>query len=72
MTPARLPGSHALGETLAYYRDLVTTMEENGMAWANWEYKGDFGLFEWHGAKLTTGAPDLELVDALLSGLKRK
>jgi len=59
-------------DRLAYYRDLVTTMEENGMAWANWEYKGDFGLFEWHGAKLTTGAPDLELVDALLSGLKRK
>ena len=59
-------------DRLAYYRDFVTTMEENGMAWANWEYKGDFGLFEWHGAKLTTGAPDLELIDVLLSGLKKK
>jgi endoglucanase len=59
-------------ERLAYYRDFVTVMEANGMAWANWEYKGDFGLFEWHGAKLTTGAPDMELVDALLSGMKGK
>lgn len=57
-------------DRLAYYRDLVTTMEANGMAWANWEYKGDFGLFEWHGPNTTTGAPDTELIDALLSGLR--
>ena len=59
-------------ERLAYYRDFVGTMESSGMAWAAWEYKGDFGIFEWHGEKLTTGAPDMELIDALLSGLKKK
>jgi len=59
-------------DRLAYYRDFITTMEDNGMAWANWEYKGDFGLFEWHGEKTMTGAPDVELIDALLSGLKTK
>jgi len=58
-------------DRLAYYRDLVSTMEAHGMAWANWEYKGDFGLLEWHGPKLSTGAPDNELIDALLAGAKR-
>lgn len=59
-------------DRLAYYRDIVGVMESNGMAWANWEYKGDFGIFEWHGAKLLTGAPDMEMIDALLSGLKKQ
>jgi endoglucanase len=58
-------------ERLAYYRDLVTTMESNGMAWANWEYKGDFGIFEWHGEKVTVGAPDMEFIDVLLAGAKK-
>lgn len=51
---------------LAYYRDIVSVFEEHGVAWANWEYKGDFGIFEWHGANQTTGAPDYGLIDALL------
>ena len=59
-------------DRLAYYRDIVTTMEANGLAWANWEYKGDFGILEWHGINTTTGAPDLELIDALLAGAKVK
>lgn len=55
-------------DRLAYYRDFVSTLEQNGMAWANWEYKGDFGIFEWHGQKGLTGAPDIELIDLLLAG----
>ncbi|MFT3780455.1 MAG: cellulase family glycosylhydrolase [Nibricoccus sp.] len=51
---------------LAYYRDIVTVMQSEGMAYANWEYKGDFGIFEWHGAKILGGAPDVELIDTLL------
>jgi endoglucanase len=58
-------------DRLAYYRDLIATMEGAGLAWANWEYKGDFGLLEWHGTNRTTGAPDLELIDALLGGAKK-
>lgn len=54
-------------DRLAYYRDIVSVFEANGMAWANWEYKGDFGLLEWHGGdQLFTGAPDVGLLDALL------
>lgn len=54
-------------DRLAYYRDLIAVFEKNGMAWANWEYKGDFGLFEWHGLPGLIGAPDDELIAALLS-----
>ena len=51
---------------LAYYRDIVGVFEASGMAWANWEYKGDFGIAEWHGLKSLDGAPDVQLIDALL------
>jgi endoglucanase len=51
---------------LAYYRDIVGVFESAGIAWCNWEYKGDFGIYEWHGEKYLTGAPDLEMIGALL------
>ena len=50
---------------LAYYRDIIGVFESEDIAWAPWEYKGDFGIYEWHGLKSLTGAPDLELLDAL-------
>jgi len=51
---------------LAYYRDIVGVFEAEGIAWANWEYKGDFGLYEWLGTARLNGAPDRELIDALM------
>jgi endoglucanase len=59
-------------DRLAYYRDIVAVFEENGMAWANWEYKGDFGLFEWFMEGPAYGAPDVELIDALLGQANSK
>ena len=56
---------------LAYYRDIVGVFESEGIAWCNWEYKGDFGLFEWHGPKQLAGAPDVALIDALLHPAER-
>jgi endoglucanase len=53
-------------DRLAYYRDLIAVFEANDMAWANWEYKGDFGLFEWFTSGPAYGAPDVELIEALL------
>ena len=53
-------------DRLAYYRDIVSAFESNGMAWANWEYKGDFGILEWHAADRTAGSPDRDLIRALL------
>ena len=54
------------GDRLAYYRDMVGAFEANGMAWANWEYKGDFGILEWHASTFSAGAPDKEVIQALL------
>ena len=51
---------------LAYYRDIVSVFESEGMAWANWEYKGQFGIYEWHGDRYLTGAPDTELIEVLM------
>ena len=53
-------------DRLAYYRDITGVFEANGMAWANWEYKGDFGIFEWHGPKESIGAPDVQMIDVLM------
>ena len=59
-------------DRLAYYRDIVAVMEANGMAWANWEYKGDFGVYHWRDPKQTDWTPDTELLDALLAGAKQQ
>ncbi len=53
-------------DRLAYYRDLIGVFESENIAWAPWEYKGDFGIFEWHGLKSLNGAPDLQLLDAMM------
>jgi len=50
---------------LAYYRDIVGVFDAAGIAWACWEYKGDFGLAEWHGLKSLDGAPDVQLINTL-------
>ena len=56
---------------MAYYRDIVAALRADGVAYANWEYKGDFGIFEWHADKdsVFIGAPDDELTD-ILTGRK--
>ncbi len=51
---------------LAYYHDIIGVFEANDIAWANWEYRGDFGIKEWHGLESIDGAPDIELIDALI------
>jgi endoglucanase len=58
-------------DRLAYYRDMVAVMEANGMAWANWEYKGNFGVYEWRDPRQTTWKPDQALLDTLLAGAKK-
>jgi endoglucanase len=51
---------------LAYYRDIIGVFEAEGIAWANWEYKGDFGVFEWRGKRDLCGALDTKLIEALM------
>ncbi len=51
---------------LAYYRDIVGLFESEGIAWSNWEYKGEFGLFKWQADSRRAGAPDTGLINALM------
>jgi endoglucanase len=32
-------------DRLLYYSDMIGGFKENKVAWCNWEYKGDFGLY---------------------------
>lgn len=53
-------------DRLRYYRDFVGVLESECMAWANWDYKGNFGLFQRSDAgNPTGGTADTELLDAL-------
>lgn len=40
-----------LDTRLAWYRDLIEVFDELGIAWANWDYKGGFGLITPNGAE---------------------
>jgi endoglucanase len=53
-------------DRLAYYRDIISVFEAENVAYANWEYKGDFGIYEWLGLPRLCGAPDSELIRILV------
>jgi endoglucanase len=53
-------------ERLAYYADMISALEENNIAWCNWEYKGDFGVFFFDAEKKISLQPDFELIKILL------
>jgi endoglucanase len=57
-------------DRLAFYSDMISAFEDNGIAWANWEYKGDFGLYFFDAEKMTNGNPDFELIHTLLKNVK--
>jgi endoglucanase len=53
-------------DRLAYYRDLVAVVEAHHMAWANWDYKGDFGIVAFDRVNGKDVGPDAGLIEALL------
>ncbi len=54
-------------DRLAWYADMVATLEANGIAWANWEYKArEFGIVPYDFEKAKSAAPDAGLIHALL------
>jgi endoglucanase len=55
------------GQRLAYYRDVTAVMAAAGMAWAAWEWKGDFGIHTWKGPSELDTPIDEELVEVLVS-----
>ncbi len=54
-------------QRLAYYRDITAVMASAGMAWAAWEWKGDFGIHAWQGPGELDTPIDEELVAILVS-----
>jgi endoglucanase len=52
-------------DRLKYYSDIVSVFKENDIAYCNWEYKGDFGIYEFDFKKLVSLAPDAELINIL-------
>jgi endoglucanase len=55
-------------ERLQFYTDMISALEENNIAWANWEYKGDFGIYFFDVDKRISLQPDYELIHILLKG----
>ncbi|PTY07003.1 glycoside hydrolase [Opitutaceae bacterium EW11] len=54
-------------DRLAYYRDMRAVLEENGAAWANWEYMADFGIVPFRSEEeAKTAKPDEGLIEVLL------
>ena len=51
---------------LQFYADQVKVFEENDVAWCNWEYKGDFGLYHWDYEQLKPLEPDWDFIHTLL------
>ena len=52
-------------DRLLYYSDMIAAFEENNIAWCNWEYKGDFGIYYFDIEKKISLSPDLELIEVL-------
>ncbi len=53
-------------DRLRYYSDIIDAFEEHNIAWSNWEYKGDFGIFHFDREKQISMEPDFELIEILL------
>jgi endoglucanase len=46
---------------LTWYRDMISVFDEYGIAWANWDYKGDFGIITPDGTKTGIAGTLLDL-----------
>jgi len=50
---------------LKYYQDITDIFRENCIAYANWDYKGDFRIVEWDRKKLKNLEPNIQLINIL-------
>jgi endoglucanase len=53
-------------ERLLYYSDLSSVFKQFNIAFAAWDFKGDFGIQAWDRKTFENGAIDTELISALL------
>lgn len=52
-------------QRLQYYQDLIATLQAHSIAYAAWDYKGDFGIAEWDRENNTNTTVDTELAHIL-------
>ncbi len=52
----------------AWYRDIISVFEEHGIGWANWDYKGQFGIVDRD--RQSTGIAEAMLACVAPPGLK--
>ena len=50
---------------LKYYQDITDIFKENCIAYANWDYKGDFRIVEWDRKNLKNQEPNIKLIKIL-------
>jgi endoglucanase len=50
---------------LKYYQDITDIFRENSIAYANWDYKGDFCIVKWDRKNLKNLEPNIELIKIL-------
>jgi endoglucanase len=48
-------------QRLHYYKDIIAAFDANNIAYAAWDYKGNFGIREWNAETKQNGALDSEL-----------
>ena len=53
-------------ERLHYYKDLSAVFKQHNIAFAAWDFKGDFGIQAWNRETAENGAVDTELIGALV------
>ena len=53
-------------DRLAFYADMISAFDENNIAWCNWEYKGDFGIYTFDFEKQVSLSPDSEFINILM------
>lgn len=50
---------------LQYYRDITDVLQRNNLAYANWDFKGDFAIVDYDRENSVNGEADLELIEIL-------
>lgn len=53
-------------QRLQYYTDIIDVLQSHNIAYASWDYKGDFGIREWNKENYTNGNNDTDLVKILV------
>jgi len=50
---------------LEYFKDIISTFNENNIAFASWDYKGDFGIVDWNRETFENGEADNDIIQIL-------